>query len=59
MHKPSIRVDYYELKSSLRRKTVHSWYNYVLLIGFYICYLLVGAFMFQYFEEKHEVSSII
>ena len=56
MQKPTITVEYYKLKNSLRGKTVHSWYTYVLLIGFYICYLLFGAFMFQYFEEKYEVS---
>lgn len=37
-------------------KTVNSWYTYVFLIGFYIMYLLLGAFVFQYFEERHEVS---
>ena len=37
-------------------KNAHSWYKYLFLIAFYIMYLLLGAYVFQYFEEKHEVS---
>ena len=37
-------------------KNAYSWYKYVFLIAFYIAYLLLGAYVFQYIEEKHEVS---
>ena len=32
------------------------WYTYIILIAVYIAYLLVGALLFQYFEEEYEVS---
>ena len=35
------------------------WYTYVILIAVYIAYLLVGALLFQYFEEEYEVSRVI
>ena len=60
MRKPTktVFVDYHQPGPNFDR-TVHSWYTYLLLIGFYICYLLVGAFIFQYFEEDYEVSFFI